>query len=386
MKKLPAPFLFWRKFIGEKFLVKFFSSRRGNVKNFSHGVGIFVIMNRFFKEFFLAASQKSFFVKQETTTEVIHLNRGDIIIKPTPECRLPDEAQDAPRLIEIGFGNGEFLVDLAKKRPDALIYGIEMSHTCLEKALARIVSLGITNVRLMFGDARFLMRECFQDNFVERIYMSFPCPWPKERHARRRVTAEGFSGTLAAILKIGGIFEMATDEGWYADEVEQILGAHPALKLADRRLNFRRDITTKYERRWLGMGKDIHHLYIEKTAPWNVPRTVEGGLEQMHVRIAPALPVSLELLNNTVTGGEGLAVGKGSTDSHWAFRGGFCGADGTLLEETICTDSGYEQKFYIKIVCRSECTLVKLDGVFQPYLTPSVRFAIEDAARRIQQK
>ncbi len=346
----------------------------------------FVIMDRFFKEFILIMRRKCFLLNYEMTMEVFRLNRGDIIIKPSPECRLPDEAQGATCLIEIGFGNGEFLVDLAQKRPDAIIYGIEMSHTCLEKALARVVSLGIKNVRLMFGDARFLVRECFQDNSVERIYMSFPCPWPKERHARRRVTSEGFSGTLAAILKIGGIFEMATDEGWYADEVEQILGTHPALKMADRRLNFRRDITTKYERRWLGMGKDIHHLYIEKTAPWDAPRTVEGGLEEMHVRIAPALPVSLELLNSKVTGGEGRAVGKGGVDSHWAFRGGFGGTDGTLLEETICTDSGYEQKFYIKIVCRSECTLVKLDGVFQPYLTPSVRFAIEDAARRIQQK
>ncbi len=314
------------------------------------------------------------------------MNRGDVILKPSPECRLPDEMPGAPRLIEIGFGNGDFLAHLAQKRPDALIYGIEVSHTCLEKALSRAERLGLQNVRLLCGDARFLVRECFPDDSVERIYMSFPCPWPKERHARRRVTSEGFSGTLASVLKVGGVFEMATDEGWYADEVESILGSHAALRLAERRLNFRREITTKYERKWLGMGKDIHHLYIEKTARWSAPRMVEGSLDEMHVRIAPALPVSLEQLNAAVSGVEGHARGRHGEDSHWAFRGGFSAADGTLLEETICTDSGYEQKFYIKIVCRDECTLVKLDGVFLPYLTPSVRFAIEDAARRIQER
>lgn len=317
---------------------------------------------------------------------VSDLERGEVILRPTPKCHLPGEMPGAPRLIEIGFGNGDFLVHLAEKRPDALVYGIEVSHMCLEKALSRIRQMNLPNVRLLCGDARFLLRECFPDSSAERIYMSFPCPWPKERHARRRVTSEGFSGTLASVLKIGGVFEMATDEAWYADEVEQILGSHPALKLDGRRLNFRRDITTKYERKWLEQGKDIHLLYIRKTAPWNAPRMVEGSLEDMHVRIAPAVPVSLEKLNRTVTGFTGSGTGRHGEDSHWAFRGGFSADDGTLLEETICTDSGYEQKFYIKIVCKPECTLVKLDGVFLPYLTPAVRFAIEDAARRIQEQ
>ncbi len=312
------------------------------------------------------------------------MDRGSVIVRPSPLCELPDERPGAPRLIEIGFGNGDFLAHLAQQRPDALVYGIEMSRTCVEKALSRVCQRGLPNVRLLCGDARFLLRECFADDSVERVYMSFPCPWPKERHARRRVTSEGFSGSLAAVLRAGGVFEMATDEGWYADEAASILGSHPALRLADRRLNFRRGITTKYERKWLGMGKDIHLLLFEKTAPWNAPRMVEGSVDDMHVRIAPAVPVSLGLLDEKVSGRAGAAVGRHGEDSHWAFRGGFAAADGTLLEETVCSDSGFEQKFYVKVVARPECTLVKLDGVFLPYLTPSVRFALEDAASRIR--
>lgn len=314
----------------------------------------------------------------------IFLNRESVILRPTAGCQLPDENKSASKLVEIGFGNGDFLVHLAQKRPDAMVYGIEISHTCIEKALSRIIQKKIPNARLMCGDARFLLRECFSDCSVECIYMSFPCPWPKERHARRRVTSEGFSSSLAAVLKMGGIFEMATDEAWYADEVEKILGSHQALRLAERKLNFRRDITTKYERKWLEMGKDIHHLYIEKVAQWSVPRIVEGSLEEMHIRITPKIPVGIELLNARVTGTCGAAKGKHGTDCHWAYRGAFASADGILLEETICTDDGFEQKFYLKIIEREECTLVKLDGVFLPYLTPSVRFAIADLAKKIQ--
>ena len=77
------------------------------------------------------------------------MNRGDVILRPTPDCRLPVEREGAPRLIEIGFGNGDFLVDLAQKRPEALVYGVEVSHMCLEKALSRVVRLKLGNVRLL---------------------------------------------------------------------------------------------------------------------------------------------------------------------------------------------------------------------------------------------
>lgn len=311
------------------------------------------------------------------------MNRNAVTVRPDEFCRKPPES--APVLIEIGFGNGDFLVHLAKKRADATVYGIEVSHTCIEKALSRTKQNGLTNVRLMCGDARFLLRECFADCEAERIYMSFPCPWPKEKHARRRVTAKGFSDALASVLQIGGIFEMATDEGWYADEVEKILGSHPALRLAERKLNHRREITTKYERKWLDMGKDIHHLYIEKTSAYSAARLVERNDEGMHVRIAPAIGVTPETLTSRVTGTHGSAE-KGGTESHWAFRGSFAAPDGTLLEETITTDDGFEQKFYLKIVNRAECTLVKLDGVHLPYLTPAVRSAINDLAAKIQAK
>lgn len=310
------------------------------------------------------------------------MNRCDVIVRPEPLGSLPENFGSRPLLVEIGFGNGDFLAHLASHQPDAGLYGIEVSMTCVEKALSRVLRQDLNNVKLLCGDARFLLRECFHDNSVERIYMSFPCPWPKERHARRRVTAEGFSATIAAVLQPGGVFELATDEGWYADEVDEILGAHKALTLQERKLNHRQEITTKYENKWLEMKKDIHHLYFAKTAQWTVERSItgSGGVEHMHIRVEPAVQITAPELSRHLAGVTGRIEGSDGTPvSVWAYHGIYS-ADDVILVETICTDQGFEQKFYCKIVTRPECTLVKLDGVHLPYLTPSVRSALQNLA------
>lgn len=309
--------------------------------------------------------------------------RKDVILRPERDGGFPYSSDSRPFLVEIGFGNGDFLVHLAQKRPDAAVYGIEMSKTCIEKALSRVQLYGVPNVKLLCGDARFLIRELFPDESIERIFMSFPCPWPKLRHARRRVTSKSFSGAIAAVLKIGGIFELATDELWYADEVAQIIGSHPSLRLVERKLNFRRDITTKYERKWLDLGKDIHLLYFQKQNSWTVRRLTEGRAEDMHVRIVPAVAVDRDKLDHAVRGLAGKC-GEKESESCWTYRGVYSDPEGILLVETISVDDGFEQKFYLKVVVRDGSTLVKLDGVHLPYLTPSVRCAIQELGARVR--
>ncbi|EHM12960.1 tRNA (guanine-N(7)-)-methyltransferase [Jonquetella anthropi DSM 22815] len=306
------------------------------------------------------------------------MRRGEILLSPDAGAQLPELTP--PVIAEIGFGNGEFMTHLASRRPDATVVGLEVSMTCVEKALTRVRRQGLPNVRILLGDARFLLRECFPDGTFERIYMSFPCPWPKERHAKRRVTAEGFSSTLAAVLALGGVFELATDEGWYADEVASVLGSHPALSLEKRLLNHRREITTKYEKRWLEEGKDIHHLYFVKKAPWTVQRlTGPKGEDAMHVHV-PGSSFDPDALAQAVRGRVGRTGEAGGEQSgFWAFHSVWTGEDAALVE-AICTDDGFEQKFYFKVVRRDDGLLVKLDGIHLPYLTPSVRGALADLA------
>lgn len=274
-------------------------------------------------------------------------------------------------IAEVGFGNGEFLVHAASEYPDGLVFGIEISRTCVEKALKRLVRDKVGNVRIISGDARFILREVFADESLDRIYMSFPCPWPKERHSKRRVTYRGFSDTLGSVLKKGGCFELATDEKWYAKEAAKALGSHEALELISFDVNKKRKITTKYERKWLNQGKDIFLLVFQKTSDFSIERIVEGRCRDLHVTIEPGRD-DLSHLNAVSLG----LSGENGT-SHWTLDRIYSNGGGVWLIQTITSDDGYEQKFYITVVRREEGVLIKIDGFSSPFLTPAVKNAVE---------
>ena len=114
-------------------------------------------------------------------------------------------------LVEIGFGNGEYLRHFAASRPDSLAVGIEVSQWCISKAARRVLASGLKNVRILCGDARHLLKYAFEPSSIGEIFMNFPCPWPKRRHAERRVARGEFASLLASRLSPGGTFTLATD-------------------------------------------------------------------------------------------------------------------------------------------------------------------------------
>ena len=101
--------------------------------------------------------------------------------------------------------------------------GSRVSLQCVMKAVRRIQRSCCPNARVLLGDARFILGYCFPPEWLHAVYMNFPCPWPKTRHAKRRVTYSGFSDVLAGSLATGGIFELVTDDGIYADDVSRII-------------------------------------------------------------------------------------------------------------------------------------------------------------------
>jgi tRNA (guanine-N7-)-methyltransferase len=289
--------------------------------------------------------------------------------------------------LEIGFGNGEFTAQYAAARPDTLLIGLEVSPACIERCVRRMKESS-SNLKLICADARFMMKELFADASLDRVFMNFPCPWPKTRHARRRVTAGDFADSLAAVLKTGGVFEMVTDVDWYAADARKALGEHEALSAAECETNPARAVTTKYERKWLEMGKNITRLLVTKTKPFTVERQTwrfygesgkEGVEEGMHVRTGKPLP----------DGGLGFLVGVSGAwrEARWIFKKYYTAgsdADRAYLVETVSADDGFEQRYYLKAVGDANA-LVKLDGTSRVYLTPSVRRAIEDLACRLSE-
>jgi tRNA (guanine-N7-)-methyltransferase len=127
--------------------------------------------------------------------------------------------REAPIWVEIGFGNGEFLLHLSKKYSEVNLVGFELSITSFVKAQKKFYSAGVENVRLVMVDGRFGLRELFEDDSVDRVFVNFPCPWSKKGYEDRRITTDDFIKTLSAVLKPSGVFELMTDDKKYAGEV-----------------------------------------------------------------------------------------------------------------------------------------------------------------------
>lgn len=300
---------------------------------------------------------------------LIPVNR--IFLSENPQDEIRSLAAEGPslRAVEIGFGNGEFLEHAARIRPEVLFFGIEVSLQCVMKAVKRIQRSSCPNVRVLLGDARFILSECFPPEWLHAVYMNFPCPWPKARHAKRRVTYSGFDEVLAGSLAKGGVFELVTDDGIYADEVSRVIQAHPALGLEERSLDPKRDINTKYERKWREQGKNIHLLRFRKKIPFSHERPKREEFKLHSVLEIQCPPLSKI---NTLSDREG-----GDPSNRWVFKESFISASGVMLLETITSDDGFRQSFFIKIVPRKRGCLVKIDAPSRPFRTPAVLMAFE---------
>jgi tRNA (guanine-N7-)-methyltransferase len=129
--------------------------------------------------------------------------------------------------IEVGFGGGEHLVATAAAHPEIGFVGCEPFVNGVAALLARIESAGVRNVRIHPGDARDLF-EVLPAASVGRIYLLFPDPWPKRRHAGRRFVSEANAAEMARLLRPGGELRLATDIEAYALEAAATLARDPA--------------------------------------------------------------------------------------------------------------------------------------------------------------
>lgn len=131
----------------------------------------------------------------------------------------------APLTLEIGFGNGAGLAEMAARDPDTDYIGIEVHRPGVGHLLKLIDERGLTNVRLFCADAVEILTNCFDDRSLDRVLLFFPDPWPKSRHHKRRLVQPAFVDLLARKLKAGAILHMATDWQAYAEQMLRVLDA-----------------------------------------------------------------------------------------------------------------------------------------------------------------
>jgi len=118
--------------------------------------------------------------------------------------------KDRELMIEIGMGKGQFLTRLASANPNTLYIGIEKYSSVLVRALKKQEELQLPNLRFVRMEAEEI-ESVFGNGEVDRIYLNFSDPWPKDRHAKRRLTSTDFLNRYETILKPGGWIEFKTD-------------------------------------------------------------------------------------------------------------------------------------------------------------------------------
>ncbi len=203
-----------------------------------------------------------------TKGQQARLNRWLPVIGLPREVGLADAGlpPEAPVVMEIGFGNGDFLVHLARAHPDWWLLGVEIYLPGVAKAVARLEDAGvIERCRISQFPAQYVLAHQVGEGGLHGIYINHPDPWPKARHHKRRLIQKDFARLLTSRLEIGGFLKLATDWPELGEWMRDILDATPGLRnMAGRggfvsRENGRP--VTKFERRGIREGRESLFLH-----------------------------------------------------------------------------------------------------------------------------
>ena len=174
---------------------------------------------------------------------------------------------DHPIHIEIGMGKGQFLHTMAKLNPEINYVGIEMYSSVLLRAIQKMEQDVVPNLKFICIDAKEVA-EVFGNGEVDQIYLNFSDPWPKARHAKRRLTYKTFLDKYYSLLKKGGKIIMKTDNlGLFEYSLESIK-EHNKFKLVEYTFDYEfdgsKDGMSEYERKFREIGTKINRLVCIK--------------------------------------------------------------------------------------------------------------------------
>lgn len=176
--------------------------------------------------------------------------------------------REAPLVVEVGFGNGMKLVEMATARPTVNFVGIELYGKGIIKLSRRLEREGVENVRIIRGEAYKTLSTCFADGQIDEMHINFPDPWPKLRHHKRRFVTAALPVLLHRKVRPGGMVFMATDFDCYAFQMRDVFEAHPGFVNTEGPHRFIYHIPgrieTKYERKFAALGATIRYLHYRR--------------------------------------------------------------------------------------------------------------------------
>jgi tRNA (guanine-N7-)-methyltransferase len=171
--------------------------------------------------------------------------------------------RNAPRVLEIGFGNGDTLVALAAASPERDFIGVEVHAPGIGHCLLAAEAAGLSNLRVIAHDAVEVLANQVAPEALDELLLYFPDPWPKKRHHKRRLVRPSFAALAASRLRRGGRLCLATDWEPYAAWMLEVLNAEPGLANAARDGGYAENPgrgATRFERRGRRLGHRVFDL------------------------------------------------------------------------------------------------------------------------------
>lgn len=284
--------------------------------------------------------------------------------------------RSAPLVLEIGFGNGQFLVDLAVRYPDVNVLGIEISLPSVKRAISRARQAKVQNVRVLNCGVQYGLWALSRPGSLHAVYINFPDPWPKLNHHHRRVINERFLHLLATRVPAGAHLNIATDHADYATAITKSLHNTPYFA---SRLNTpfvtedNERIRTKYELLALAAGRTCHYYH------WQRNQTVTPN----DFAIPPELPMPHVILRTSMTLPDIQARFEPSAWSHEMTRVRFiqlyqAAHHDTLLVDAYINEEPMKQRLGLVIRQRSDNEIIiGLHELGFPRPTPGVHRAID---------
>lgn len=194
----------------------------------------------------------------------------DFVI-PTADTLLNPQSlfpQPGKLVIEIGFGMGDSLLEMARQEPATNFIGIEVHQPGIGKLLHGIAELQLQNLKIICRDATEVFALCMPLTAIDKIQIFFPDPWPKKKHQKRRIVQPDFMALLRDRLKAGGQIHLATDWEEYAHYMVEVMEAVPGMRNHEGTGQFWEHPLrpgTKFENRGKRLGHGVWDLLYVKS-------------------------------------------------------------------------------------------------------------------------
>lgn len=176
--------------------------------------------------------------------------------------------REAPTHLEIGFGNGQSVANMAASHPENNYLGVEVHRPGVGNLLQLIHAQELSNVRVMTDDVFDVLQNNIADNSLAAVYIYFPDPWHKRCHVKRRIVNPVFVEMLATKMEVGGLLHMATDWKDYAKHMMRVMNDMPQFRNTAGADNYSERpewrTLTKFEQRGHRLGHDVWDLMFTK--------------------------------------------------------------------------------------------------------------------------